>query len=248
MIYYKAETYPTLKHSGRITPELFVFHSTHGGGFDYLHRLFQGKTTANGGYVTVHFCAYKDGTLVEYAPWKRGQALACWHAGKSYWQGRWSCNYFSIGVEIQHSPYERFTQGQIEALSWLVAQVREEYPHIAWTTHEYISGYHPETGAVIQGKWDPYPPWETQVWPHLKAIIGGEEDTMNKEQEAKLDLIVEQGAKLDRLIKSTAATSYREAIQLAVLCGNWDEADKLAAEAKEKGYTIRGYSRPTNPQ
>lgn len=232
MICYKAETYPTLKHSGRITPELFVFHSTHGGGFDYLHRLFQGRDTANGGYVTVHFCAYKDGTLVEYAPWKRGQALACWHAGKSYWQGRWSCNYFSIGVEIQHSPYERFTQGQIEALSWLVAQVREEYPHIAWTTHEYISGYHPETGQIIQGKWDPYPPFQTQVWPILKPITEG------------IDMTPEQEAKIDRLIRSTEATSYRESIQLAIDCGAWDLADEIYAEAKGKGITIRGYKRP----
>lgn len=242
MIYRKADTYPTLKHgSTSMTPRVTVFHSTHGGGYGYLNDLFQGKVNNPGGPVTVHWCVYKDGTVIEYAPWTRGKAYVCWHAGLSEYKGVRSVNNFSLGIEIQHSPNEKFTDGQIEGLEYLVRMILKEYPNMEWTTHEAISG-------KLQGKWDPYPPWETQVWPHLKAIIGGEEDTMNKEQEAKLDLIVEQGAKLDRLIKSTAATSYREAIQLAVLCGNWDEADKLAAEAKEKGYTIRGYSRPTNPQ
>lgn len=232
--YRKADHYPTAFHGTiGITPRVFVFHSTHGGSFDYLNGLFQGDYRRDGTTaVTVHFGCYKDGRLIEYAPWRRGEAYQCWHAGKSYWQGEWGVSAFSLGVEIQHSPYERFTEAQIEALCYLVRMVREEYPDIAWTTHEYISGYHPETGAVIQGKWDPYPPWETQVWPILEPLTRGD------------DMTPEQEAKLDRLIASTEATSYRESIQLAIDCDAWDLADEIYKEATAKGIKIRGYKRP----
>lgn len=174
MEYRKADHYPTKFHGTvGIKPEVFVFHSTHGASYSYLNGLFQGDYKRDNGdstktAVTVHFGVYKDGSLVEYAPWKRGKAYQCWHAGASEWQGRSGVSAFSLGVEIQHSPYELFTDAQIEALCYLVRMVKVEYPEMQWTTHKFIS-------ERLQGKWDPYPPWETQVWPVLKSVIEGED-------------------------------------------------------------------------
>ena len=58
------------------------------------------------------------------------------------------------------------------------------------------------------------------------------------------DMTPEDRALLTEIKRSTVATSYRESIALAVACGDWDEADKLMAEAKRAGFEIRGYHRP----
>ena len=228
MDYRKADHYPTRYHGAvGITPRVFVFHSTHGGSYSYLNGLFQGDYKRDDGVaVTVHFGCYKDGALVEYAPWKRGEAYQCWHAGPSEWKGETGVSAFSIGVEIQHAPNEPFTDGQIEALIYLVRMVKAEYPGMQWTTHKEISGR-------LQGKWDPYPPWDTQVWPVLRAIIEGEDD-MTKEQ----------ADQLDRIFTSTEATSYRESILIALMRENMGEAERLYQEAKGKGIAIRGYEIP----
>jgi N-acetyl-anhydromuramyl-L-alanine amidase AmpD len=217
MIYRKADTYPTLSHGDLIYPTIFVFHSTDGGSYDWLNELFQGKTTNNGGHITVHFAIYKDGTLVEYAPWKDGECVACWHAGLSQYEGRASCNFFSIGVEIQQSPGEPYTDKQIKALKFLVKMVKEEYPDIEWTTHKYISG-------ALQGKWDPYPPWEDQVWPILQEVINGEEDMTDEQAKQLYELRYVTGTK----------QSYVNAITNALLAQNWKEVKRLNDEFYSK--------------
>lgn len=170
MRYYQSAAYPTAYHGRVIVPDIFVWHSTHGGGKAWLDQLFSGRITNSGSKITVHFAIYKDGDLVEYAPWKRGEAVACWHAGLSEWDGRTSANFFSLGCEIQHAPGEDFTVGQLEAIEYLTRMVQAEYPAMRHTTHKFISGR-------LQGKTDPYSPqWEAQAWPVIAEAIRPKEE------------------------------------------------------------------------
>lgn len=181
----RADAYPTAYHGGRITPDIFVWHSTYGGAKAWLDQLFSGRITNSGSKITVHFAIYKDGDLVEYAPWKRGEAVACWHAGLSEFAGRTSANFFSLGCEIQHAPGEDFTVGQLEAIEYLTRMVQAEYPALRHTTHKFISGR-------LQGKTDPYSPqWEAQAWPVVQRALGTktaakEEEDMTEEQDRLL--------------------------------------------------------------
>lgn len=232
MNYRKSSAYPTAYHGGRITPELFVWHSTHGGGKTWLDQLFSGRTTNDGAKITVHFAIYKDGELVEYAPWKPGQAVACWHAGKSEWNGRTSCNLFALGCEIQHSPGEDFTPEQLEAIGYLTRMVRAEYPDLIHTTHKAVSGR-------LQGKSDPYSPhWEEQAWPVVQAITEGEDMA----DPAVIALLTEIRDLL-RSIRYEAMTSdsFRQAIQVALANGDEEEAERIAAEALAKGFRNTGF-------
>lgn len=222
------ESYPTAYHGSKITPEIFVWHSTDGGGKWWLDQLFSGRTTNSGAKITVHFGIYKDGDLVQYAPWKRGEAVACWHAGKSMWQGKESCNFFSLGCEIQHSPGKDFTPEQLDAIWYLTRIVQAEYPTMQHTTHKYISG-------ALQGKTDPFSPqWESQAWPIIQRVINNQED----------DLTDEDRKLLQEIKQSTIATSYRENIMLALLNNNLNKATELFDEALAAGINVEGYSRP----
>lgn len=225
--YYKAENYPTNFHGLiGIKPEVFVFHSTDGGSYNYLHGLFQGLYRRDDKVaVTVHFGLYKDGRLVEYAPWKKGECYQCWHAGASEWNGRTGVSAFSIGVEIQQSPYENYTDAQIEGLIFLVKMVKAEYPNIAWTTHKEISGR-------LQGKWDPYPPWETQVWPLLQKVIN--------EPNGDGDMTPDESKWLRMLRVSSVADSYDRKIIKAMLANApQSEIDQLEREKEKAVEAVR---------
>lgn len=224
-----AESYPTAYHGSKITPEIFVWHSTDGGGKWWLDKLFSGKTTNGGSKITVHFGIYRDGDLVQYAPWKRGEAVACWHAGQSMWQGRESCNFFSLGCEIQHSPGEDFTPEQLESIETLTRLVQTEYPTMQHTTHKYVSG-------ALQGKTDPFSPqWETQAWPIIQRTINNHQEDDLTDEDRKL---------LQEIKQSAVATSYRENIMLALLNNDLNKATELFDEALAAGINVEGYSRP----
>ena len=210
MSYRKSSPYPTQHHGRRITPELLVCHTTEGGTKKWLDRAFSG--TDSGYHFSVHWCIYQDGEIVEYAPWKPGEAVACWHAGRSEWNGRESCNYWSIGFEIQHMAGQTYPQAQIDSILDLLAMVKAEYPGIELVTHKQI--------AMPRGrKSDPTYPWDTEVWPQVWALWNGED--MARED-------------VERLIESAQAQSYRGSITNALLA-----KDYVAVERLNKAFYVR---------
>ena len=179
MNYRKSNPYPTKYHGKlREPPSILVMHTTEGGSKSWLDGFFAGQYKRGDGVnVSVHWCIYKDGEIVEYAPWRKGEAVACWHAGTSEWQGKARCNYWSLGYEMQHKAGETFPEAQIQAVLELHRMIKAEYPDIELVTHEQV--------AMPRGrKTDPTRPWKTAVWPRVQADWNKGEDMTPEEVEA----------------------------------------------------------------
>ncbi|MDF1821574.1 MAG: 1,6-anhydro-N-acetylmuramyl-L-alanine amidase AmpD [Alcanivoracaceae bacterium] len=77
--------------------------------------------------VSSHFLIRRDGELVQY--------VACdkraWHAGRSCWRDQEECNDFSVGIELEGTDHEAYTDAQYAVLVDLVTLLRAEYPEIA---------------------------------------------------------------------------------------------------------------------
>ncbi len=74
--------------------------------------------------VSAHFLVRRDGKVVQFVPVER----RAWHAGASAWRGRSRCNDFSVGVELEGSERDSFTQRQYAALARLVRKLRAKLP------------------------------------------------------------------------------------------------------------------------
>ncbi|HEY6529675.1 MAG TPA: 1,6-anhydro-N-acetylmuramyl-L-alanine amidase AmpD [Cellvibrionaceae bacterium] len=61
-----------------------------------------------------------------------------WHAGASFFAGRENCNDFSIGIELEGTDDEAYSQRQYETLAQLAACIMAVYPAI---TPERIVGH-----------------------------------------------------------------------------------------------------------
>ena len=74
--------------------------------------------------VSAHFLVRRDGSVVQFVPPER----RAWHAGASSWRGRSRCNDFSIGIELEGSDEDRFTDLQYQSLTQLVRQLQRDLP------------------------------------------------------------------------------------------------------------------------
>ena len=74
--------------------------------------------------VSSHFLVRRDGAVMQFVPCNK----RAWHAGVSSWRGRSRCNDFSIGIELEGSDFEPFTERQYGALVRLVRRLRRTYP------------------------------------------------------------------------------------------------------------------------
>ncbi|WP_296754902.1 1,6-anhydro-N-acetylmuramyl-L-alanine amidase AmpD [Thiobacillus sp.] len=85
--------------------------------------------------VSAHFFIRRDGTLIQFVPC----TLRAWHAGMSTWQGRERCNDFSIGIELEGTDDQSFTEAQYAALAPLVRLLKQAYPIQAVVGHSDIA-------------------------------------------------------------------------------------------------------------
>ena len=88
--------------------------------------------------VSSHLLIRRTGEIVQYVPFH----LRAWHAGISAYQGRETCNDFSIGIEMEGTDDQAFTEVQYIQLEQVIAQLLKTYPslkkqHI--TGHEHIA-------------------------------------------------------------------------------------------------------------
>ena len=80
--------------------------------------------TIQGLEVSSHFLIRRDGELIQFVPCTQ----RAWHAGASNWCGRERCNDFSIGIELEGSDFEPFTDAQYKTLAELTDALKQAYP------------------------------------------------------------------------------------------------------------------------
>lgn len=84
--------------------------------------------------VSAHFLIQRDGDVIQF--------VSCldraWHAGLSLFEGRDNCNDFSVGIELEGTDDQPFTDIQYAVLAQLSAQLCAAYPAI---TPERICGH-----------------------------------------------------------------------------------------------------------
>ncbi len=85
-----------------------------------------------------------------------------WHAGRSSFQGVMECNDYSIGIELEGTDTEPYTEAQYDALVSLTNAIQHAYPAI---TYDRICGH---SDIAPQRKTDPGPAFE---WPRYRAML-----------------------------------------------------------------------------
>ncbi|HET20193.1 MAG TPA: 1,6-anhydro-N-acetylmuramyl-L-alanine amidase AmpD [Chromatiales bacterium] len=117
------------------------------------HPYFEGIRELQ---VSAHVVIYRDGSIKQFVPFDR----RAWHAGESRFGERTRCNDFSIGIELEGTDTEPFTSVQYEALSKVLAAIRQAYPSV-----HAVRGH----SDIAPGrKTDPGPAFD---WGHLASRL-----------------------------------------------------------------------------
>ncbi|HHW7568691.1 TPA: 1,6-anhydro-N-acetylmuramyl-L-alanine amidase AmpD [Mannheimia haemolytica] len=112
-------------------------------GGDFIDLFFQGKLdpTAHPYFeeikdlrVSAHCLINREGEITQYVNFND----MAWHAGVSCFEGREKCNEYSIGIELEGSNNQPFTQAQYQSLANLTKSIQQSYPLI---TDERITGH-----------------------------------------------------------------------------------------------------------
>lgn len=85
--------------------------------------------------VSAHVLIERSGAATQFVSF----ADRAWHAGASVFEGRSACNDFSIGVELEGSDFDPFTDMQYESLNALIESIRAAYPITAVCGHSDIA-------------------------------------------------------------------------------------------------------------
>jgi AmpD protein len=108
--------------------------------------------------VSAHFLIERDGAVTQF--------VSCldraWHAGVSHFEGRDNCNDFSLGIELEGTDEQPYTDRQYQALIELTEQLRDAWPAI---TVERIRGH---CDIAPGRKTDPGPAFD---WARLRAAL-----------------------------------------------------------------------------
>ena len=115
--------------------------------------------------VSAHFLIERTGKVVQFVP----TSSRAWHAGVSVFDQRDNCNDFSIGIELEGTDTEPYTDLQYESLAELALEICRSYPNI---TVERIVGH----SDIAPGrKTDPGPAFDWTRFRTLLAQSNGEE-------------------------------------------------------------------------
>ncbi|WED26180.1 1,6-anhydro-N-acetylmuramyl-L-alanine amidase AmpD [Vibrio sp. DW001] len=88
--------------------------------------------------VSAHCLIRRDGEVVQFVPFN----MRAWHAGKSSFSGVERCNDYSIGIELEGTDFDSYTDQQYVSLGRVTTLLMERYPFITTeriTGHQYIA-------------------------------------------------------------------------------------------------------------
>lgn len=108
--------------------------------------------------VSAHLLIDRHGDVTQFVPFH----MRAWHAGESSFRGRWGCNDFSIGVELEGGDTVPYEDAQYEKLAKVTQLLMKSYPDI---TPDRIAGH----SDVAPGrKTDPGPAFD---WRHFRDLL-----------------------------------------------------------------------------
>jgi len=76
--------------------------------------------------VSSHLFIRRSGEIIQFVPFNR----RAWHAGKSHYKGRSNYNDFSIGIELEGSVQDSYTNEQYNKLKNCILLLKELFPSI----------------------------------------------------------------------------------------------------------------------
>jgi AmpD protein len=106
--------------------------------------------------VSAHLLVRRNGKVIQFVPFNR----RAWHAGESVFQDRPRCNDYSIGIELEGSDTNPYTDRQYVQLMALCRCLMQTYPAI---TADRIVGH---CHIAPDRKTDPGPSFD---WDRLRA-------------------------------------------------------------------------------
>jgi len=137
-------------------------------GGPWIDALFQNRLdplahpyfrTISGLKVSSHLLIRRNGELIQYVELHR----RAWHAGISSFQGRKSCNDFSIGVELEGTDDTPYEDAQYEILADTAREIMVRFSEV---TPARMVGH----SDIAPGrKTDPGPSFD---WARLRRLIG----------------------------------------------------------------------------
>ncbi|MGV6988661.1 1,6-anhydro-N-acetylmuramyl-L-alanine amidase AmpD [Testudinibacter sp. P80/BLE/0925] len=104
-------------------------------GGDFIDRFFQGKLDPDAHpyfaeiqdlRVSAHCLINRAGQITQYVNFHD----RAWHAGLSCFEGREKCNDFAIGIELEGSDNQPFSEAQYRTLQHLTPLIMQTYPQI----------------------------------------------------------------------------------------------------------------------
>jgi AmpD protein len=108
--------------------------------------------------VSAHLLIDRSGQVTQFVPFDQ----RAWHAGRSCFRGREGCNDFSIGIELEGTDNQPYTDAQYLALAAIVRLLKTTYPAI---DAQAIKGH----SDIAPGrKTDPGPAFD---WPRLHQLL-----------------------------------------------------------------------------
>ncbi len=85
--------------------------------------------------VSAHFLVRRTGRALQFV----ATTERAWHAGVSHFDGRERCNDFSIGIELEGSDDQTFTDAQYQTLVNLTTALASRHPLSHVAGHEHIA-------------------------------------------------------------------------------------------------------------
>ncbi|WP_366145514.1 N-acetylmuramoyl-L-alanine amidase [Accumulibacter sp.] len=159
----RAIVVPSPNHNAR-RPNFVILHDTTSSNAEHALRTLTNPARE----VSSHYLIGRDGTLYQLVDEER----RAWHAGKSYWGGNTDLNSASIGIELDNTGAEPYSEAQMTVLLDVLKGVKERY---RIPTNNFLGH-----GDVAPGrKVDPSRlfPWERLakegygLWCHQQAVL-----------------------------------------------------------------------------
>lgn len=83
--------------------------------------------------VSAHLLVLRTGEIIQFVSFDE----RAWHAGRSSYLGSTECNDYSIGIELEGTDEQPFSEQQYNALNQVLFSIQQHYPH----TRYHLTGH-----------------------------------------------------------------------------------------------------------